>query len=755
MFGKKDLHKYYSPLKWALVALSAAALLTACDDHKHFVPESEEDFENGNGNGNGAGNGNSQSNTGSSSSVPDVVITDEPVVEDTTAVSDVKQLPKCTSANEGESFMVAAENTLYFCVGGEWSKDAADAVGVSCKDGALILGAEEEALEEGPGSFGYDSIAETMVYRREGVNVAGVAEKGPFLHGTSISIVELDSMLRLADSPRIRKTCITSSDGSYSFGALNLVSPYVRVEADGFFKNELTGGLSSEQVKLVAVTDLTERDSVNVNILTHLEAPRTLKIIENTGNNQPIRYAKEQALKDVLYAFGIKIDGFNDASFMQQQQGGFGGFGGGQSVAQTKHKIADDISLFGDDEFSAALIAVSVMMQRFGSGKEMLNFATSIQEVGGLRGNGGWSDWDSRAKLADWLMVLDTSNAYQTIRKNLEALKQGNVPDFEKYLRGFWTSELKFPACNAQNDGMVTHVSHSQSSFFACNYTCEGSPTVRFTCDASLGRWRTATDIEKDTVGLGADTSKYDGAIRPGVINKDKSYIYDASKKQWRAATSDDIMDFTDVAEVYKSLAADESVVFVLRHAERTNETGEKGHLTDGGKAQAKSVGAKFKNAGPISFAYSGYTRTLETCEGIASGAGRSANAVVLDGLDGNWYLDGRDKASIEELTSWAYRGQPSNGFYDLEDRTKEFVSDYILANQYKLNKVNFYISHDMMVLPLAVYASQKKVDLRYFDVQGTRNWLNFLAGVAVIYNSAGRVRYVPVRGLESGTMKL
>lgn len=751
MFGKKDLHKYSSPFKWAFVALSAVALLTACDDHKHFVPEFEENFENGNGNG----NGNPQSNTGSSSSAPEVVITDEPVVEDTTAVSDVKQLPKCTAANEGESFMVAAEKILYFCVGGEWNKDAGDLLGVSCKDGALILGAEEETLlEEGPGSFGYDSIAGVMTYRREGVNVAGIAEKGPFLHGTSVSIVELDSMLRLADSPRIRKTCITSSDGSYSFDALNLVSPYVRVEVDGFFKNELTGGLSSEQVKLVAVTDLTERDSVNVNILTHLEAPRTLKIIENTGNNQPIRYAKEQALKDVLYAFGIKINGFNDASFMQQQQGGFGGFGGGQSVAQTKHKIADDISLFGDDEFSAALIAVSVMMQRFGSGKEMLNFATSIQEVGGLRGNGGWSDWDSRAKLADWLMVLDTSNAYQTIRKNLEALKQGDVPDFEKYLRGFWTTELKFPACNAQNDGMVTHVSHSQSSFFACNYTCEGAPTVRFTCDASLGRWRTATDIEKDTVGLGADTSKYDGAIRPGVINKDKSYIYEASKKLWRAATSDDIMDFTDVADVYKSLAADESVVFVLRHAERTNETGSKGHLTDNGKAQAKSVGEKFKSAGYMSFAYSGYTRTLETCESIASGVGQSANAVVLDGLDGNWYVKAGEPG-IENLTSWAYRGTPAGNFYDLELRSQEFITNYILANQYKLNKVSFYISHDMMVLPLTVYASQKKVDLRYFDVQGTRNWLNFLAGVAVIYNTAGKVRYVPVRGLDSGTMKL
>lgn len=728
MFGKKNLRKCSSPLKWVFVALSAVTLLTACDDHKHFVPELEED-----------GNGNSQSNMGSSSSVPNVVITDEPVVEDTTAVSDVNQLPKCTSANEGESFMVATENTLYFCVGGEWNKDAVEVLGVSCADGKLVLGATEVEAVEDSTSFGYDTTAKAMVYRREGVNVVGIVEKGPFLHGTSVKLVELDSAKRMVDSPRIHKTCITSSDGSYSLGPFNLVSPYVRVEVSGYYKNELTGGLSSEPITLRNITDLTEKDTVNVNVLTHLEAGRTWKMAENSGFNQPIRTVKEQALKDVLKSFLIFIPGFNDQSVM----------GGLQKISKT----ADEISLFDDGEFSAALIAISIMMQRNGAGQEMLNYANAALMT--ISGNGDWNDNAARADLADWLMVMDTSGVYPVIRRNLESVSNGaTVPDFEKYLRNFWYTIYRFPTCSSASNGTVIHIPESQSAFFACNYTCEGSPTIRFTCDAGLGRWRAATDIEKDTVGLGADTSKYDGAIRPGVINKDKSYIYEASKKQWRAATSNDIMDFTDVADVYNGLAADESVVFVLRHAERTNETGSKGHLTDNGKAQAKSVGAKFKYAGSIHFAYSGYTRTLETCEGIASGAGVSASPEILDGLDGNWYVKNGDP-SIESLTSWAYTGKPAGDFYDLELRSQEFVSSYILTRQYKLQKVNFYISHDMMVLPFAVYASQGKVDLRFFDVQGTRNWLNFLAGVAVIYNTAGKVRYVPVRGLDSGTMKL
>lgn len=742
---------------YRLIFLVLPLIFVACKGHTGVESELQEDFSSSSTghskDPSNPGDPNNPNNPGDSQG-GEIIIPIDPVggneepVEDTTAVEEADELPKCTSANDGESFLVAAENTLYFCVNGEWRTDIVEQIGVSCNDGSLSVGAEEE--EPSVSVFGMDSLTGEFVYRREGVVVAGIAEKGPFRHGTSVTVVELDSLHRLADSDRKHKTCITTGNGSYTFDAFDIVSPYVRVEASGYYKSELTGGLSAEPVTLTSVTDLTEKDSVNVNILTHLEAVPTLKLVEQSGYNSPVRMFKEQSLKKVLYAFGIKIEGFNDSFFMQQQ-GGFGGFGGGAS-ASTISRTADEVSLFAGDEFSEALLAISVMLQRHGSGQKMLQFADSIAQK--IAGSGNWDDWTSRAHLADWLMALDINGSFEKIRKNVAGWGLGDVPDFERHLRKFWTSEFQFPTCGKSNNGVVTHIGYSQSNYFGCNYQDTTKTKVRFTCDAELGRWRAATDIEKDTVGLGADTSKYDGAIRPGVINKDISYIYEKSSGKWRAATSDDIMDFVDVEDVYKSLAPGESVVFVLRHAERTNETGSKGHLTDNGKAQAKSVGAKFKNAGRIYFAYSGYTRTLETCENIAAGAGLSASPDSLAGLDGEWFVKS-GQPSIEDVSRWAYTGSPAGSFYDLEDRSKELVSDYILANRSKLQKVNFYISHDRMVLPLAVYASQKKVDLRFFDVMGTRNWINFLAGAAVIFDSAGKVRYVPVRGLDSGTMKL
>ena len=69
-----------------------------------------------------------------------------------------------------------------------------------------------------------------------------------------------------------------------------------------------------------------------------------------------------------------------------------------------------------------------------------------------------------------------------------------------------------------------------------------------------------------------------------------------------------------------------------------------------------------------------------------------------------------------------------------------------------KVNKVAVWISHDMLVVPLTVFCTDGKVNLRYFD---TKQWINYLAGVAIILGTDGSLRYVPVKGLTSGTMTM
>ena len=270
--------------------------------------------------GSSSGHSHGQNNPGYSSSsyVPPKDVIDDPVVEDTTTVTDVEALPACTATNEGETFMVNSEKMLYFCVGGSWVpySSVEQLYKISCKDGVVTLEELAPAAAPGYGGFGgygggttVSSGLDTLDVRIAGANIVGVAEKGPFRYGASVKITELDSAQRLADSRLTHAACITGADGRYQFEGIDLRSPYLRVEASGVYRSELSGGMSAKEVTLKAIVDITDRDTVNVNMLTHMEAPRVQKLVEDSGNNKPIRSVKAQALREILSSFNISLGG--------------------------------------------------------------------------------------------------------------------------------------------------------------------------------------------------------------------------------------------------------------------------------------------------------------------------------------------------------------------------------------------------------------------------------------------------------------
>jgi broad specificity phosphatase PhoE len=655
----------------------------------------------------------------------------------------VDTLPACDASYEGKTYTLAG--VLYYCTAGQWGEFVPDKSEVQCSDGNLKLVRVRRALYAED-----DDTSSVSDYRRAGVRISGVAQKGPFHAGASVKITELDSLKRLAETRRTHETCIASADGSFAFDNLNLVSPYVKVSANGYYMDELTGVRSTSLLQLDAVVDLSKRDSFNVNILTHLAAPRVLKLVQDAGNNQPIGSQSGRALSDVLSSFGISLGG---------STGGFnGGWNrGGTQTASSGQKAAEDLSIFGSDDYSAALLAVSVMLQSYGSSREMLSFASTV--ASDIQGDGNWGDNSSKARLADKVMMLDAEGGLEKIRRNLESWNLGSVPNFEKYVRDFWTKTHNFETCGTMNAGQVKHVGNSQSAYFVSYYEQPDGPKIRFICDRTTKVWRVATDLEKDTYGLGV--GEYDGQIKSGKINQDKSYIYDQSKRSWREPLPGEILEFDDVSDVLKNIAAGEKVIFILRHAERTDDTGKNGHLTDNGKKQSQSVGAKFKGE-EISFANSTYTRSYETCENVATGAGYAQLVSdTIPDLDGAWFV--KNESKFEDYknsdgggwvvtSAYAYKGSYSDAFYPLKSRGDEFIADVVKPRFDKVNKVAVWISHDMLVVPLAVFCTDGKVNLRYFD---TKQWINYLAGVAIIMGADGSIRYVPVKGLSSGSMTM
>ena len=403
--------------------------------------------------------------------------------------------------------------------------------------------------------------------------ISGVSQKGPFVKGSSVTVYELGAQ-SLSQTGKSYDGKIKNERGEFTVEVEKLGSPYALLKADGYYRNEITGEKSNGTVTLYAMTDLSNRNEVNVNLLTHLEYERSRYLVKN--EKMSVAEAKKQAEKEVLESFGIKGDFEN----------------------------SENLNIFGDDAGSAALLAISVLMQgdlKEADFTERLNdYASDIED------DGKWDDKKTATSIADWAITQSMSGGLALIRNNIAGWKLSTgVPAFEKYVDNFWWRNYGLGTCEKNREGEVMKNQNAGSAFADKYFICKsnlwyvatdmekdtyewkegkdgdakygdviksncyvfedsswrsgyesdcslelrgctknrqdtvglGKDNVWYICDARS--WREATDIEKDTATWGA--GKNDGEIRKGQINKGAFYIYDASGEMWRNATSIEI----------------------------------------------------------------------------------------------------------------------------------------------------------------------------------------------------------------------
>ena len=325
----------------------------------------------------------------------------------------------------------------------------------------------------------------------ENKTVSGVSQKGPFVNGSSVTVYGLDGET-LAQTGNIYEGKIRSDMGDFSVKVVKLASQYALLKANGFYRNEVTGEKSNSQMTLYALTDLSDRDEVNVNLLTHLAYERSLYL---ATNSMSVASAKAQAEAEVFKSFEIEGD----------------------------FASAEDLNIFGENDQSAALLAISVMMQ--GDLKEadfserLDNYARDIET------DGVWDDKNTATFIADWASEKSLSGGLASVRANVEKWGQlFGVPPFEKYVNNFWWQNYGLGTCDAKREGEVKINSNALSANNGVHFICNN------------GGWRVATDLEKDTATWGA--GKFDGEIRAGQINKENYYIYETNNKAWRDATT-------------------------------------------------------------------------------------------------------------------------------------------------------------------------------------------------------------------------
>ena len=272
-------------------------------------------------------------------------------------------------------------------------------------------------------------------------DIAGVSQKGPFVTGSAVTVQELDG-ITLKQTGKSFKGTIKSDKGDFAIKDINLSSQYAILEASGYYRDEISGKKSTGTVTLYALTDLSNRKTVNINLLTHLEYERVKYLV--TQKKKSIAEAKAQAANEILSSFDI------NGEFAE----------------------SEDLNIFESGDGNAALLAVSVLMQSdvdvAGLTERMGEFSVAIAE------GGSWDDADTKVAIADWACDTDLKGTLANVRKNIENWKYADtIPAFEKYVTNFWWNNYGLGACNSKRENETKRNINKLSKLYNEYFVCE------------------------------------------------------------------------------------------------------------------------------------------------------------------------------------------------------------------------------------------------------------------------------------------
>lgn len=290
-------------------------------------------------------------------------------------------------------------------------------------------------------------------------SIKGFSQKGPVLAGASVVVQELDSATFLQTGKSFKGRVI-SDNGEFLVENMHLEHPYVLLEVNGYFRNEVTGKNSEGPVFMNSVADVSENSKVNINLLTHLEYERVQALLER--KKMSIAEAKRVADREIIAAF------FDDDDYGK----------------------VESLDILGSGKGDAMLLALNVLL--LGQGKEA-DFMERFAKLGNdLAADGVWNDSLLKAKIADDACEMDLDGRLPVIRKNIEDWKiANNVASFEPFVTSFWENLYGLGKCDATNQGESKKNSLASSMYYGRDFVCEKSgrwvsnlDAVRAGCDS-------------------------------------------------------------------------------------------------------------------------------------------------------------------------------------------------------------------------------------------------------------------------------
>lgn len=388
-------------------------------------------------------------------------------------VSSEDDLPKCTKDNKGEQVFVEDEMSARICIDGDWVSAAGgkDTVylesELSCKtvelkDGSglkivcngdsigVVLNGKDAAVDTTVADTA-DVEKDTAVVDSEKVPVSldtltGLAQKGPFLKGGTVSLLGLSDGRTLKPTGVVYSADVIGDDGLFRLKDVELESQYAQLVAIGHYRNEMEGAKSDAAIRLRALTDLQKRESANVNVLTHLEYERVYNLV--TREKMTVEKAKRQAQKEVLAVFGIELKDYVPS---------------------------EDMDEFGETDADAALLAVSIILQNANSTVDLKSQLAEISAE--IAETGEYTDENRLTWIADWIVKMDMSD----IRRNMSSWQSKNLANFEKFIDAFIAHVYRLDEldCATDTENAEQAVANNKSTYNGVKFSCIGGRLVQ------------------------------------------------------------------------------------------------------------------------------------------------------------------------------------------------------------------------------------------------------------------------------------
>lgn len=230
-------------------------------------------------------------------------------------------------------------------------------------------------------------------------SIKGHAQKGPFIVGTDVTVSELND--KLFPTGRVFFSTILDDKGRFELPGVVLESPFIQIKVRGRYFSETGGYVPTEELTLYSLADITKGETINVNILTHLEKERVEYLVQK--NDHTFESAKTKAQEEILNVFewgSLSVD---------------------ESV---------QLDLSEDNTGGAVLLALSAVF-------ENIEFITRLETIVGFK-----SDFAEDGKLDSesiqnrLLTAADMLNT-EIVRTNMETKYEATIGDFESIVFEF------------------------------------------------------------------------------------------------------------------------------------------------------------------------------------------------------------------------------------------------------------------------------------------------------------------------------